>query len=105
MKGVRLIMKETITVDGKEFPVSTEKCDYFGLCPYCHDYDYYTNIGKAHWFVCKEHKVKWLAGCNLFSSWRDETEEDWEKNYEEIKAYEEVEPILPTYDELSELGE
>ncbi len=105
MKGVRLIMKETITVDGKEFPVSTEKSDYFGLCPNCKDYSGYLNIGKANWMVCHDCKAKWLVGEDLFSSWRYETEEDWEKNYEQIKAYEEVEPILPTYDELSELGQ
>ena len=98
-------MEKTIKVDGKEYAVSSEKYDGFGLCPYCKDYDYYVNIGKAHWFVCNKHKVKWLAGMNLFSSWRYETEDDWKRNYEQIKDYDEVEPILPTYDELSELGE
>jgi hypothetical protein len=47
---------------------------YFGLCPTCHKTDGYLNVGRSHWFVCDEHRTKWCAGANLFSSWREETE-------------------------------
>jgi hypothetical protein len=61
----------------------SDNLDYggFGLCPHCHkiDGDY---VGRSHWFLCDEHKVKWLVGANLFSSWRHETEEEqWQAYY------------------------
>jgi hypothetical protein len=41
----------------------SDNLDYggFGLCPHCHkiDGDY---VGRSHWFLCDEHKVKWLVG-------------------------------------------
>ncbi len=69
--------------------------DYFGDCPECGCNDGYLNIYKANWMVCHEHKKRWLVGEDLFSSWRFETEKDWEENFERIKDYEEVEPLLP----------
>ena len=48
--------------------------DYFGVCPECGKSDGYINAGRSHWFICKEHKIKWLVGCNLFSDWRHQTE-------------------------------
>ena len=66
---------------------------YFGLCPVCGTSDGFLNIHKANWMICHEHKKCWLRGENLFSSWRYETEEDWERNYQLIKDYEEVEPL------------
>lgn len=56
----------------------------FGACPTCHTNDGYINVGQAHWFLCKEHRVKWCAAWNLFSSWMDETEEEQRKEYEEL---------------------
>lgn len=52
--------------------------DYFGTCPECGSHDGYYNVGKAHWFVCHEHEVRWCVGSNLFSSWRTEDELDQE---------------------------
>ena len=72
------------------FPVSVH-C--YGGCPHCRKHDGYLNIGRNHWFVCKKHKVKWLHGSNLFSHWREETQEDWDRNREDIKNYQEVEPV------------
>jgi hypothetical protein len=58
--------------------------DYFGLCPICHKDDGYLNIGRSHWFYCKEHKKRWCAGGNLFSSWRHQTEKEQRKLYDEV---------------------
>ena len=74
---------------------ANENCDdYFGLCPHCHQTDGYYNAGRNHWFFCREHKTKWWAGSNLFSSWRDETEEEQRKQYDvnAFGSYERVEP-------------
>lgn len=57
---------------------------YFGLCPYCRNTDGYINIGKGHWFFCKEHKVKWWVGSNLFSGWEEQTEKEQEDIHEEL---------------------
>ena len=49
---------------------------YWGACPTCGENDgYCINIGKGHWYYCSEHRVRWFVGANLFSGWRDQTEE------------------------------
>jgi hypothetical protein len=65
---------------------------YFGLCPHCHNNDGYLNVGRGHWFVCHEHKVKWLVGSNLFSSWRYQTEDEQRAIYDKynLSSYTEV---------------
>jgi hypothetical protein len=68
---------------------------YFGGCPRCGDSEGYVNVGGNHWFRCDRHKTKWCAGYNLFSGWRDETEEEWQRNADMLAGYETVEPIRP----------
>jgi hypothetical protein len=70
---------------------------YFGFCPVCHKKDGYLNIGQSHWFYCKEHKKRWREGSNLFDSWRDETEQEQHRRYDEIgfDSFEDVEPYIP----------
>jgi hypothetical protein len=72
-----------------------EVSDYFGSCPVCHKNDGYLNVGRTHWFYCKEHKKRWCAGSNLFSSWHDQTEEQQRKMYDQIGMgeFETVEPF------------
>ena len=70
---------------------------YFGLCPHCLNNDGYINVGRSHWFLCDEHKVKWCVGANLFSSWVDETEEEQRAAYyaRGVDRYTEIEPCCP----------
>jgi hypothetical protein len=70
--------------------------DYFGLCPICHKTDGYANAGRSHRFYCKEHKTSWLVGSNLFSSWRDQTEAEQRKIWDEIglNDFADVEPYF-----------
>jgi hypothetical protein len=70
---------------------------YFGLCPHCHKTNGYINVSRSHWFLCDEHKVKWCVGCNLFSSWREESEQEQEEAYYRlgIDRYTEVKPFVP----------
>lgn len=44
-----------------------------GTCPECGKTDGYVNLGKEHWFVCRDHKTKWLGGYNLFENWKNQT--------------------------------
>ncbi len=67
----------------------------FGGCPYCGGYDVFLNIGRDHWIICRTHQVKWHIGSNLFSNWRNETEEQWLRNTYELVGYREVESVLP----------
>jgi hypothetical protein len=65
---------------------------YFGVCPHCLKDDGYVNVHKSHWGVCHTHKTRWSIGSGLFSSWHDETEEDWKKNEAMLRGYTKVEP-------------
>jgi hypothetical protein len=69
--------------------------NYFGGCPQCGKTDGYANVGKSHWFYCREHRTMWNVGTNLFSSWRDQTEEEQRRIYDEISlgSFTEVEPL------------
>jgi hypothetical protein len=69
----------------------------FGLCPHCRNNDGYVNVGRGHWFVCDEHKVMWFAGTNLFSSWRDETDEEQRRAWAArgLDEYSDIEPYYP----------
>ena len=75
--------------------VTEESPDYvhhFGSCPHCMTDPTYMNHGKDHFMTCSEHKVYWYVGSNLFSSWRDETPADWEKNAALLDTFTEVKP-------------
>lgn len=78
-----------------KFPPQITTDDYFGGCPDCGGSDGYFNSGRDHWFRCDEHKTRWLVGANLFSSWREETEADWQKNRQTYGGYREVAPVMP----------
>jgi hypothetical protein len=64
-----------------------EAGNYFGCCPQCGGNDGYLNLGRTHWFYCKTHKVTWCIGDNLFSSWQEETPEDWNRNKEYLTPF------------------
>ncbi len=66
----------------------------FGVCPVCRKEGHYINVYKSHWFLCDEHRKRWCPGYNLFSSWMNETEEDWKRNARRLEAYEECEPYM-----------
>jgi hypothetical protein len=75
----------------------TTTTDYFGGCPTCGKNDGYLNAGRTHVFYCREHKVSWIFGANLFDSWKDETEDEQREKYKLIEGFERVEPIWPEY--------
>ncbi len=93
-----LIIKATETPKG-----FCEQCDrviadasnsYWGVCPECHKNDGTLNIGRSHWYFCKEHKTRWFVGANLFSTWKDQTEEEQRKIYDTLAfdTFTDVEP-------------
>ena len=71
------------------------ECSDFGDCPECgcgESEVLMLNVGRDHWQYCPRHKTRWLIGSNLFSSWRHETEADWQRNREVLEGCREVEP-------------
>jgi hypothetical protein len=57
---------------------------HFGGCPECGGMDGIINIGPSHWLRCNQHKVTWSVGSNLFGRWRDQTEAEQRKIYDDI---------------------
>lgn len=74
-------------------PVTTDH--HFGGCPICGGTDGYINSGPNHWFVCAEHRVRWYAGFNLFTNWREETAGEQLHQRLTLEGFIEVEPIYP----------
>ena len=68
--------------------------DPFGGCPICAGNDGYRNLHMEHWFVCREHQVRWCLGKDLFDTWRSEHPSDWDDNYKEIGGFRPVYPML-----------
>jgi len=67
--------------------------DHWGGCPKCLSHDGYLNLDREHWFKCDSHRVRWLVGSNLFSSWRFESQADWWRNGDRLAGYRIVEPV------------
>lgn len=92
---------KTITEKGTSHETMEEEtrdaefCDSFGVCPHCGRNDGYLNVGRAHYFICHQHKMKWWIGDNLFSSWRHESETDFQDNRELLQSYQEIDPPSP----------
>lgn len=63
-----------------------------GDCPKCGRNDGYLNVGRAHWFICRRHRLKWYVGYDLFPTWQRETEEDSKRNLKILSQYQEVRP-------------
>jgi hypothetical protein len=70
-----------------------EVTSYFGGCPKCGGGNRWLNVGPTHWICCEEHKLKWSPGSNLFSGWREESDEEWRRNDAELAHFREVEPL------------
>lgn len=66
--------------------------DYYGTCPVCHEQPVIANVGRKHFASCEDHAVYWFIGENLFSGWRDESPELWERNRAFLRACKCVEP-------------
>ncbi len=73
----------------------------FGGCRECGRNDGYRNVERYHFFYCDKHKTVWLAGSNLFSSWRDEDEAVWRTNCEYLEDYE----LHSTWGRLGRFGD
>lgn len=69
--------------------------NYFGGCPQCGGNDGYVNAGRTHVCFCLAHRVSWIAGANIFSDWRHETEAEQRERYKIIEGFERIECAVP----------
>jgi len=67
--------------------------NHFGDCPKCRKNDGHLNIGREHWFYCRQHRVKWRAGSELFPDWMQENADTWRQNKALLDLFMEVEPF------------
>lgn len=74
---------------------------YFGGCPECGNNDGYMNVRSNHICVCDAHKTAWRVGSNLFSDWKDESEEVWARNAQMLESYREVTPLRAPQGEVT----
>ena len=70
-----------------EHTEKVEEHNPFGECPVCGGGGEYRNIYRHHFFFCDEHRLVWMTGTNVFSSWREETVEDWRAAWEHLEGY------------------
>jgi hypothetical protein len=58
------------------------------------------SVGRAHFAVCMLHKKKRFIGSNLFSAWKDKSEEEWKKSAELLETFTSIdsEPAQPPED-------
>jgi len=73
--------------------ISLTEIDYWGGCPKCRKNDGCFSVGPEHWYVCHKHKTKWHVGSNLFSSWKELSNEQHALNDMRLMSYKEVEPL------------
>lgn len=70
-----------------------------GGCIVCGKNDGYINQGAEHWFICREHKTKWLVGENLFDNWMTQTVAQHLSAKKLLGGYQEISPVRLSEDE------
>ncbi|MCZ6803438.1 MAG: hypothetical protein O7D86_05775 [Proteobacteria bacterium] len=74
-----------------------------GVCPKCSKSDGFVNLGKEHWFICRDHKAKWFGGINLFEGWENQTVAQSESIAVMLESYKEVIPLRSTDEEHTKI--
>jgi hypothetical protein len=74
-------------VDSDPERVPPKEADGRSHCPRCGWRSHYTNVGSTHYGMCDHCMVYWCIGSNLFSSWEEETPEDWERSKQTLSRY------------------
>lgn len=64
----------------------------FGLCPVCYSTPIFRNVGSVHFACCDRDRVCWSVGSNLFSAWREQSENIWQENERLLLTYKRVDP-------------
>jgi hypothetical protein len=76
---------EIKSVDAALYSIS----EYDGSCPECGKAEAF-NIHKVNMAGCRKHKICWQVGINLYSGWRQESEERWKENADLLATFREI---------------
>ena len=68
---------------------------HFGGCPECSKSNGFLYRGRENWFICDTHLTRWHVGDNLFSGWREMSEEELAEQADQLLEYRIVEPVHP----------
>lgn len=79
----------------------TQYSMHCGVCPLCGKTDGFVNLGKEHWFICRDHETKWFAGVNLFEGWQNQTVAQAQSIEAMLDKYKEITPIRSLAEEQS----
>ena len=79
--------------DAPERIAGSTSGNYFGDCPHCFKSNGFVNVASSHFGICNEHRVFWPIGANLFSNWREESQEDWDRNRKLLLGFTRVKPV------------
>jgi len=63
--------------------------DRDGLCPECGQAEAFI-IHKVNMAGCREHKVCWQVGINLYSGWQHQPEEIWQENANLLATFKQI---------------
>lgn len=69
-------------------------CEYGG-CALCGDHDEFFVINNRFWFVCRNHKVCWCAGTDLFPVFQKPTDEERQTHHRMVETYRDIIPLYP----------
>jgi hypothetical protein len=75
-----------------------------GVCPLCDKTDGFVNLGKEHWFICRDHETKWFVGINLFEGWQNQTVAEAQSIERMLDGYKEITPLKHRVDEQPQIS-
>ena len=65
-----------------------------GVCPICGTNDGSYVLSDGPWFVCHQHKVRWMASEALWREFFNEPSEDCPENNRKFRRYQDIIPML-----------
>jgi len=93
-----LIAGLTRTDGNRVVSTTNNATDTLGACPDCGGVTGYLNADRLHRAYCEPCRTTWVVGSNLFSGWREETEDGQRERWERVfgdTAYRDVSPLRP----------
>ena len=74
-----------------EQPLPPLPVHYEGCCPLCHSGGELVHVNREQFIVCRDHRLAWHIGSNLYSGWRELTEEQQAENRRFLECCEIIE--------------
>ena len=75
-----------------EQPLPPLAVHYEGCCPRCHSGGELVHVDREQFIVCRDHRLAWHIGSNLYSGWRNLTPEQQAENRRFLECCEIIDP-------------